>query len=44
MERLESINETHWTGRKFHGYLTTHCRLEAGYSTLMRCFMMKDSG
>lgn len=32
----ESVNETHWTGRKFHGYLTAHCRLEAGYSTLMR--------
>lgn len=36
MERPESVNETHWTGRKFHGYLTKHCRLEAGYSTLMR--------
>lgn len=32
----ESVNETHWTGKKFHGYLTTHCQLEAGYSTLMR--------
>ena len=32
----QSVNETHWTGRKFHGYLTTHCLLEAGYSTLMR--------
>jgi transposase len=21
----ESVNETHWTGKKFHGYLTTHC-------------------
>ena len=32
----EHVNETHWTGRKFHGYLTEHCQLEAGYSTLMR--------
>ncbi len=32
----EFVNETHWTGRKFHGYLTEHCKLEAGYSTLMR--------
>ncbi len=32
----EHVNETHWTGRKFHGYLTKHCELEAGYSTLMR--------
>jgi transposase len=36
MVRPESVNESHWTGRKFHGYLTEHCRLEAGYSTLMR--------
>jgi transposase len=33
---LESADETHWTGRKFHGYLTNNCQLEAGYSTLMR--------
>jgi len=33
----EQVNETHWTGRKFHGYLTTYCQLEAGYSTLIRC-------
>jgi transposase len=32
----EHVNETHWTGRKFHGYLAKHCQLEAGYSTLMR--------
>jgi transposase len=32
----ESVDETHWTGRKFHGYLTSHCQLEAGYSMLMR--------
>ena len=32
----ENANETHWTGRKVHGYLTTYCNLEAGYSTLMR--------
>lgn len=32
----ESVDETHWTGRKFHGYLTTQCQLEVGYSTVMR--------
>ncbi len=32
----EKVNETHWTGRKFHGYLTKHCQEEVGYSTLMR--------
>jgi len=32
----EKVNETHWTGKKFHGYLRTHCQLEAGYSTVMR--------
>jgi transposase len=32
----EQVNGTYWTGRKFHGCLTTYCRLEAGYSTLMR--------
>ena len=30
----EQVNETHWTGRKFHGYLTRHCQLEAGYRPL----------
>ena len=38
----EQVNETHWTGRKFHGYLTRHCQLEAGYSTLMRWLHDKD--
>lgn len=32
----ERVDETHWTGQKFHGYLTTQCRLEVGYSTVMR--------
>ena len=32
----EHVNETHWTGRKFHGYLTKHCQVEVGYSTVMR--------
>lgn len=32
----ERVNETHWTGRKFHGYLTSSCQQEVGYSTLMR--------
>jgi len=32
----ERVEETHWTGRKFHGWLTTQRRLEVGYSTVMR--------
>ena len=32
----ERVDETHWTGRKFHGYLTSSCQEEVGYSTLMR--------
>jgi len=32
----EKASETHWTGKKFHGYLRIHCQLEVGYSTLMR--------
>jgi len=40
--RTEQANETHWTGRKFHGYLTKHCQLEAGYSTLMRWLHDED--
>jgi len=38
----EKVSETHWTGRKFHGYLTNCCQLEAGYSTLMR--WLRDAG
>ncbi len=38
----ELVNETHWTGRKFHGYLTRHCQMEAGYSTLMRWLHDED--
>jgi hypothetical protein len=38
----EKVNETHWTGRKFHGYLTNCCQLEAGYNTLMG--WLKDTG
>ena len=32
----ELVKEAHWTGRKFHGYLSQQCKLEVGYSTLMR--------
>lgn len=27
----KQVNETHWTGRKFHGYLTRHCQLTARF-------------
>ena len=32
----EQADQTRWTGRKFHGYLTTCRQLEVGYSTVMR--------
>jgi len=31
-----SVEVTHWTGKKFHGYLTTTLDLEVGYRTVMR--------
>jgi transposase len=31
-----TVGVTHWTGKKFHGYLTTELNLEVGYSTVVR--------
>jgi transposase len=38
----EQVDQTHWTGRKFHGYLTKQCRHEVGYSTVMQ--WLRDEG
>ncbi len=32
----DRANETHWTARKFHGYLTRELDQEVGYSTVVR--------
>ena len=32
----EAVNVAHWTGRKFHGFLTQTLELEVGYRTVLR--------
>lgn len=32
----EKANQTHWTGKKFHGYVTKHLEHEIGYRTVLR--------
>jgi len=32
----ERANQTHWTARKFHGYVTRELDQEVGYSTVVR--------
>jgi transposase len=36
IEEPESVGETHWTARKFHGYLRDELNHEVGYSTVVR--------
>lgn len=36
VDHPEEARETHWTGRKLHGYLKEELKLEVGYSTLLR--------
>ena len=36
LEQPQKAGEQHWTGVKFHGYLTNQLQLEVGYSTLIR--------
>ena len=38
----ESVGETHWTARKFHGYLSQTLELEVGYSTVVRWLHEQD--
>jgi len=32
----ESVDQTYWTAKKFHGYLTEHLQHEVDYSTVVR--------
>lgn len=36
IENPEKAGETHWTARKFHGYLSSELGEKAGYSTVVR--------
>jgi transposase len=36
VEQPGAVGVTHWTGKKFHGYLTTQLDLEVGYRTVLR--------
>jgi transposase len=36
IDHPDLANETHWTARKFHGYLTRELDQEIGYSTVVR--------
>lgn len=42
VEHPEQANQAHWTGKKFHGHLTTKLRIEVGYSTVMRWLKEQD--
>ena len=35
IEHPEQANQTHWTGKKFHGYVRGELQHEVGYSTVM---------
>jgi len=36
IEQPELVDQTHWTAKKFHGYLTQTLQHEVGYSTVVR--------
>jgi len=42
IEQPERAKETHWTGKKFHGYLREALDLEVGYSTVLRWLQEND--
>lgn len=42
IENPEKANETHWTARKFHGYLRQELSREIGYRTVVRWLNEKD--
>ena len=42
IERPDKAGHTHWTGKKFHGYLTQNLVEKLGYSTLMRFLGEQD--
>lgn len=42
LEEPQTAGETHWTGRKFHGFLRKELELEVAYSTTMRYLAEQD--
>ena len=42
IEYPERANRTHWTAKKFHGYLTKELELEIGYRTVARWLHEQD--
>jgi len=42
IEKPERVGRTHWTGRKFHGFLRDELSHEVGYSTVLRWLHEND--
>ncbi len=42
IEHPERVNYTHWTAKKFHGYLTKELNQEIGYRTVARWLHQQD--
>jgi transposase len=42
IEHPEHVNRTHWTAKKFHGYLTKELEQEIGYRTVARWLHEQD--
>lgn len=42
LEHPEAVQVTHWTGKKFHGFLRDELGIEVGYSTLMAWLHERD--
>jgi transposase len=42
IEHPERVNHTHWTAKKFHGYLTKQLEKDIGYRTVLRWLHRKD--
>lgn len=42
VEHPEKAEQTHWTGRKFHGHLRNELQIEVGYSTVIRWLHEKN--
>ena len=42
VEHPQKVNQTHWTGKKLHGYLRGELNMSVGYSTVMR--FLHDQG
>ena len=42
VDQPEAAGQTHWTARKFHGYLSQSLEMEIGYSTVVRWLHEQD--